>query len=188
MDLQNNRIMLAVIGILTLSLAIIMSVKLTGPSRIKAKPIAIGKVPEPEEGIIKSPQGQLTHFPRPSNMRKVEANANVLFTLKTACRDNVKTINQAVEAWNMVNSEWPKDDLSDIGRDRDYFPNGIPTCPVDGSAYYLDPVLHRVAGHGHGDIVEPGILNQIKKEHSIEMQEQKGWERKFRRKTGKNQK
>jgi hypothetical protein len=76
----------------------------------------------------------------------------IAFAQKTGCRQNVQAINNAVEAWHVVNSQWPRDDLGDISRDRNFFPNGIPPCPVDGSIYRLDPRSHRVLGHTHPEI------------------------------------
>jgi prepilin-type N-terminal cleavage/methylation domain-containing protein len=57
---------------------------------------------------------------------------------------NKATINSAVERWYIETSAWPANDLSDIGADTDYFPSGVPSNPVDGSAYALDPTTHRV--------------------------------------------
>jgi prepilin-type N-terminal cleavage/methylation domain-containing protein len=54
------------------------------------------------------------------------------------------TINAAVERWYMEQGAWPANDLSDIGADANYFPDGIPTNPIDGSAYSLNPATHRV--------------------------------------------
>jgi general secretion pathway protein G len=54
------------------------------------------------------------------------------------------TINAAVERFYIDNSEWPEDDLSDIGADADYFPDGIPANPVDNSEYSLNATTHRV--------------------------------------------
>jgi general secretion pathway protein G len=54
------------------------------------------------------------------------------------------TINAAVERWYIEQGTWPANDLSDIGADINYFPSGIPTNPVDGSAYTLNAVTHRV--------------------------------------------
>jgi general secretion pathway protein G len=56
---------------------------------------------------------------------------------------NKATINAAVERYYIENGSWPAADLSDIGADTDYFPDGIPTNPVDDSAYTLDSD-HRV--------------------------------------------
>lgn len=76
----------------------------------------------------------------------------VLFALKSACRMNVMMINKSVDFWYFQFSDWPKDNMADIARDTDFFPNGIPRCPVDGSKYRLDPKSHRVAGHSHPEI------------------------------------
>jgi len=54
------------------------------------------------------------------------------------------TINAAVERWYIDKNTWPATDLSDIGADVDYFPDGIPTNPIDGSAYTLNATTHRV--------------------------------------------
>lgn len=54
------------------------------------------------------------------------------------------TINAAVERYYVDNSTWPAADLSDIGADPNYFPDGLPTNPVDGSAYSLNTTTHRV--------------------------------------------
>jgi prepilin-type N-terminal cleavage/methylation domain-containing protein len=64
-----------------------------------------------------------------------KANANL---------QNKAEINSAVERWYFETGAWPANDLSDIGADTDYFPNGIPTNPVDGSAYALNATTHRV--------------------------------------------
>lgn len=61
-----------------------------------------------------------------------------------ADKQNRSEINSAVERWYFDNGTWPAADLSDIGADANYFPDGIPTNPIDGSAYTLDPVTHRV--------------------------------------------
>jgi len=67
-----------------------------------------------------------------------------------ACYQNKASINTAVEKWYFDKGSWPLDTLADIGADPDFFPDGIPVCPVDGiTAYALDPVTHRVTGHAH---------------------------------------
>jgi len=66
-------------------------------------------------------------------------------TAKTKVRDHHKaTINAAVERWYVDKSSWPADNLSDIEADVAYFPDGIPTNPVDASAYTLNSTTHRV--------------------------------------------
>jgi general secretion pathway protein G len=57
---------------------------------------------------------------------------------------NKATLNSAVERWYIDQGSWPANDLSDIGGDINYFPDGIPVNPVDGSAYTLDATTHRV--------------------------------------------
>jgi general secretion pathway protein G len=57
---------------------------------------------------------------------------------------NKATINAAVERWYIETGAWPAANLSDIGADTDYFPDGIPTNPVSGAAYTLNATSHRV--------------------------------------------
>jgi prepilin-type N-terminal cleavage/methylation domain-containing protein len=57
---------------------------------------------------------------------------------------NKATINAAVERWYIEKSVWPANTLLDIGADVNYFPDGIPTNPTNGTAYALNPVTHRV--------------------------------------------
>ena len=65
-------------------------------------------------------------------------------TAKQKVRDHSKgTINAAVERYYIDNNAWPANDLSDIGADVSYFPGGIPTNPVDNSAYTLNATTHR---------------------------------------------
>jgi prepilin-type N-terminal cleavage/methylation domain-containing protein len=63
------------------------------------------------------------------------------------CLHNRAEINIAVEQYYIHTGAWPANNLSDIGADPDYFPEGVPTCPVTGNAYQLDGTLHRVQGH-----------------------------------------
>jgi prepilin-type N-terminal cleavage/methylation domain-containing protein len=64
-----------------------------------------------------------------------------------SCLHNRAEINITVERYYLHNSVWPANDLSDIGSDQDYFPDGLPACPLSGAAYRLDPATHRVVGH-----------------------------------------
>jgi general secretion pathway protein G len=57
---------------------------------------------------------------------------------------NKAQINSAVERWYVEKGVWPAADLSDISADTNYFPSGIPTNPVDSSAYTLNTTTHRV--------------------------------------------
>lgn len=66
-------------------------------------------------------------------------------TAKTKVNNHNKaTINGAVERWYVEKGSWPANNLSDIGADTNYFPDGIPTNPTDGSAYSLNATTHRV--------------------------------------------
>ncbi|MFH1836901.1 MAG: prepilin-type N-terminal cleavage/methylation domain-containing protein [Candidatus Omnitrophota bacterium] len=67
----------------------------------------------------------------------------------SACLANKANINTQVEKWYFDNGSWPANNLSDIGADDDYFPDGIPVCPVASTAYALDGTSHRVTGHAH---------------------------------------
>jgi len=64
-----------------------------------------------------------------------KANANL---------QNKAEINSAVERWYFEKGTWPANNLSDISADANYFPNGVPTNPVDNSAYSLNATTHRV--------------------------------------------
>ena len=59
-------------------------------------------------------------------------------------RQNIAEINGAVERWYMEKGAWPAADLSDIGADTNYFPEGVPVNPVSGDPYALDGTTYRV--------------------------------------------
>jgi general secretion pathway protein G len=59
-------------------------------------------------------------------------------------KQNISEINSAVERWYFERGTWPADNLSDIGVDPNFFPDGLPTNPVTGAAYTLDATTHRV--------------------------------------------
>lgn len=67
---------------------------------------------------------------------------------KAACHSYQGYIEIQVELWRHQTGTWPATNLSDIGGDTSYFPDGLPTCPVDGSAYTIDS-QGRVVGHDH---------------------------------------
>ncbi|MFA6450500.1 MAG: hypothetical protein WCX65_13590 [bacterium] len=121
---------------------------------------AVGK-PEPAALFIVDKNGGLKK--KETNMKKMEEIGTRVFE-KAGERWNMKakadiknceirryTIDQQVEMYYMDKGEYPKDDLSDIGADNMYFPDGVPACPVDNSKYALDPETHRVAGHREGE-------------------------------------
>lgn len=68
---------------------------------------------------------------------------------KNTCYMNQGDIEVLVQVWRRQKNAWPAADLTDIGADPQYFPDGLPRCPVDGSPYQLDPQSHTVLGHAH---------------------------------------
>ncbi len=68
-----------------------------------------------------------------------------------SCEMNRAIINKQVEAYYFTESTWPLDSLSDIKTNTNYFPDGIPTCPVDNTSYELkSSPVHRITGHREG--------------------------------------
>ena len=66
-------------------------------------------------------------------------------TAKQKVRDDHKmAINSAVEQFQMNTGNWPANNLSDIGTNPNYFPEGLPVNPVDGAPYTLNATTHRV--------------------------------------------
>jgi type II secretory pathway pseudopilin PulG len=57
---------------------------------------------------------------------------------------NKAVINAAVERWYVEKGSWPADNLSDIAADISYFPNGLPSNPLNSGTYQLNPSSHRV--------------------------------------------
>jgi general secretion pathway protein G len=76
-------------------------------------------------------------------------NANSADGRKKTCYVNKGEIEVQVQLWYRNKNAWPATNLSDLGADAAYFPSGLPTCPVDGSAYTIDPSTHKVVGHDH---------------------------------------
>lgn len=68
---------------------------------------------------------------------------------KNACDVNQGDIEIQTQLWFRNKGVWPANDLSDMGADTGYFPEGLPVCPVDGGSYALDPGTHEVVGHDH---------------------------------------
>jgi len=63
---------------------------------------------------------------------------------------NRAQINALVERWYIETNAWPANDLSDIGADTDYFPDGVPSNPVNDLPYLLNATTHRVVDWGGG--------------------------------------
>lgn len=65
------------------------------------------------------------------------------------CKTHKGHIEVQAELWLQNTGSWPAANLSNIGADLNYFPSGLPICPVDGSSYTIDPSTGRVSGHNH---------------------------------------
>ena len=69
---------------------------------------------------------------------------------KNACYVNKGNIEVQAQLWYRNKGSWPANPLANsLGGDAAYFPTPLPVCPVDGTAYELDAVTHRVTGHNH---------------------------------------
>ncbi|QDT11431.1 type II secretion system protein [Planctomycetes bacterium K23_9] len=66
-----------------------------------------------------------------------------------SCDVNAGVIEVQVSLWRHKKGDWPASTLVDIGADTDFFPEGLPTCPVDDSAYQIDLSTGHVVGHSH---------------------------------------
>ena len=67
----------------------------------------------------------------------------------SACLTHRDNIEIQVVIWMNQIGVRPTSNLSDIGADISFFPEGLPTCPVDSSAYTIDTLTGRVIGHNH---------------------------------------
>ena len=68
-----------------------------------------------------------------------------------ACEIQRSIVNKQVEAFFFIEGTWPEDSMADIKTNVNYFPDGIPTCPVDLTSYELAPSpFKRVTGHKEG--------------------------------------
>jgi prepilin-type N-terminal cleavage/methylation domain-containing protein len=68
---------------------------------------------------------------------------------RNACWTNKGEIELQVQLWRRNNGSYPTANLSTIGGNSIYFPLGLPTCPVDGTAYTIDTTTGLVVGHTH---------------------------------------
>jgi hypothetical protein len=56
-----------------------------------------------------------------------------------ACAVRQKQIELQAHLYYHAQGQWPANDLSDIGNDPNYFPRGLPRCPIDDRPYEFDP-------------------------------------------------
>jgi prepilin-type N-terminal cleavage/methylation domain-containing protein len=68
---------------------------------------------------------------------------------KNACAVQKGNIEVQAQLWYRNKGSWPAADLADIGADPQYFPDGLPSCPVDGSSYEFDGSRAQATGHSH---------------------------------------
>ena len=66
-----------------------------------------------------------------------------------SCHVNKGEIELQVQRWYRTKQAAPAANLATIGADANYFPAGLPTCPVDGTAYTINTTTLRVVGHTH---------------------------------------
>lgn len=64
---------------------------------------------------------------------------------ENTCFHNRMEINSALERYAITNGSFATA-IGDVNTS-DYFPGGIPTCALTGSAYTLNTTTHRVEGH-----------------------------------------
>ncbi len=67
----------------------------------------------------------------------------------SACHTQKREIEFQVSLWKRNNGSYPAANLGTIGADTSYFPDGLPTCPVDSTTYTIDTTTGRVNGHNH---------------------------------------
>jgi general secretion pathway protein G len=78
----------------------------------------------------------------------VRSTAGASSSKVAACQSCKGDIEVQAELWRHNTGSWPATNLANIGGDLNYFPAGLPTCPVDGSTYAIDSA-GRVVGHNH---------------------------------------
>ncbi len=74
-----------------------------------------------------------------------------------ACSMNRAVINKQVEAYYFDMARWPALDLNDFYTETNwaainYFPDGLPTCPVNYGNYELSITTYRVSGHAECEV------------------------------------
>jgi prepilin-type N-terminal cleavage/methylation domain-containing protein len=68
---------------------------------------------------------------------------------RASCFLNQGEIEMQVKLWRRSNGSYPAANLADIGVNTAYFPEGLPTCPVDSTNYTIDTTSGSVIGHTH---------------------------------------
>lgn len=65
-----------------------------------------------------------------------------------ACLTNIDILNSSIELYNAENGAYPAN-LTVVTDDTGLFPDGAPTCPIDGTVYPATLVNNRVNATGH---------------------------------------
>ena len=68
------------------------------------------------------------------------------YAKRNACRTYKADLNSAIDRYYFDRGSFPVD-TTDLTPD--YYPNAVPNCPVDGSAYTIDASRGRISGHTH---------------------------------------
>jgi prepilin-type N-terminal cleavage/methylation domain-containing protein len=68
---------------------------------------------------------------------------------RAACYGQQGEIELQVKLWRRNQGGNPAANLSNIAADPNYFPTGLPTCPVDGAPYTINTTSGLVIGHTH---------------------------------------
>lgn len=68
---------------------------------------------------------------------------------QAACHARRGNLEVQAQRWYRSKGAWPSSNLSDLAADPDYLPEGLPVCPVDGSAYTFDAATQSISGHDH---------------------------------------
>lgn len=65
------------------------------------------------------------------------------------CKVNKGNIEIQCQLWLRQTGAVPQSNLSDVGANNNFFPEGLPKCPVDGSSYTINTSTLQVNGHTH---------------------------------------
>ena len=68
---------------------------------------------------------------------------------KAACDVNRSNIEIQAQLWFRDKGAWPAANLSDIGADAKFFPDGLPKCPINNGSYTFNATTEKVNGHAH---------------------------------------
>lgn len=60
-----------------------------------------------------------------------------------ACDTNISIMNSSIELYNAEEGEYP-DNITDVTGKTDYFPDGAPGCPLEGT-YSMSGTSHRTS-------------------------------------------